>query len=193
MASGLRRISSALGRTERLVDDLLDVSQVIDEGVGLELEDVNLGNVVRDEVHRALAQTAGVDCHLSVSATEPIVGRWDRRRHRQLVVHLLSNAIKYGGDKPIVVTVDRAGEDAVLTIHDEGIGVAPEARAKLFDRFARFGSSRHYGGLGLGLWIVKEIVEAHRGQVAVWSDGPGATFRVVLPTGADHRSVGRSA
>jgi protein-histidine pros-kinase len=183
-AAGLRKVDRALRRTEGVVDELVDVSRIIGEGLELDREEVDLCDVARDEVDRALAQPRSAKCRFEALAKEPVVGWWDRRRVQQLVHHLLSNAIKYGSDKPVVVTVDRAGDDAILSMHDEGIGVAPEARSRLFNRFARFESSRHYGGLGLGLWIIKEIVEAHSGQITVRSSGAGATFRVVLPMSA---------
>jgi signal transduction histidine kinase len=70
---------------------------------------------------------------------------------------------------------------AVLTVRDRGIGVAPENRPKLFERFARFESSRQYAGLGIGLWLAKQVIEAHGGQIDVRGEGEGALFRVALP------------
>ena len=117
----------------------------------------------------------------SVAPPAP-VGHWDRSRIDQVVANLLSNAIKYGEGRPIEVEV-RAGERAAwISVRDHGIGIAPEDFGRLFDRFERCVSPRNYGGLGLGLFIVREIVDMHGGRVTVTSaPGEGSTFTVELP------------
>jgi signal transduction histidine kinase len=100
----------------------------------------------------------------------------------QITSNLLSNAIKYGPGKPVDVNVHAVEGTARLTVRDYGIGIAHEAVARIFDRFERAVSPRHYGGLGLGLYIARQIVEAHRGSILVRSEpGAGSTFTVVLP------------
>ena len=193
--AALLGIGAALGRTEFVVDELVDASRIVADGMTLKRQPVDLREIVQSECDRIRKPSGSADLDLTITSADPMVGMWDRSRLRQLVRHLLSNAVKYGKAKPIGVVLERNGEDAILTVRDEGIGVAPDDRAKLFDRFARFASSRHYGGLGLGLWFVREVVEAHGGRVAVSSDGAGAVFRVALPLAldSDHPRSGAAA
>jgi signal transduction histidine kinase len=94
----------------------------------------------------------------------------------------MANAIKYGAGQPIDVRVERAGDEARFSITDRGIGIAAEDQARIFGRFERAVSDRHYGGLGLGLWICRQIVETLNGTITVESAlGSGSTFRVMLP------------
>jgi len=113
---------------------------------------------------------------------EPARGFWDRLRISQVVTNLLANAVKYGGGKPVEVEFGPEGDAAFLVVRDHGIGIDPADQPQIFERFERAVSSRNYGGLGLGLYIVKRIVEAHGGTITVQSKpGEGATFRVQLP------------
>jgi signal transduction histidine kinase len=103
-------------------------------------------------------------------------------RIAQVVTNLLSNACKYGSGKPVEVTVEPAGERAVLTVRDHGIGIQTEHLERIFECFARAVPPRHYGGLGLGLYITRQVVEAHGGTIRAESEvGAGATFVVDLP------------
>ena len=125
---------------------------------------------------------ARAGCDVAIHADTPLVGRWDRMRLDQIVTNLLSNALKYGKGKPVTLEVHRVGEGVSLSVRDQGIGIAIEDQARIFDRFERAVSQRNYGGLGLGLWIVHQIVEALGGTVTVQSSkGNGATFTVELP------------
>jgi signal transduction histidine kinase len=109
-------------------------------------------------------------------------GYWDRLRIEQVVDSLLSNAIKYGQGQPIDLTVERDGRRAVLTVQDRGIGIQGDQLERIFERFERAVSVSAYGGLGLGLYLTRQIVHAHQGRVTVQSaPGIGAVFRVELP------------
>jgi signal transduction histidine kinase len=111
-------------------------------------------------------------------------GTWDRLRLDQVISNLLANAIKYGGGAPIEVEVAGVEDRARLVVRDRGIGVAPEDHAKIFERFERVAPGRRFSGLGLGLWIVRKIVEASGGSIEVDSQlGKGAAFVVDLPRG----------
>lgn len=150
----------------------------------LEREPLDVCELVNVEVDRARERLQRAGCAVSVSLSGPVVGQWDRARLQQVFARMLSNAAKYGAGKPIEVAVLGTADEAIVTVHDEGLGVTPENEGRLFERLSRFESSRHYGGLGLGLWIVREVVEAHGGHVEIVRDGrPGATFRVHLPLG----------
>jgi signal transduction histidine kinase len=99
-----------------------------------------------------------------------------------VVLNLLANAAKFGARKPIEVSVTRVGERARLTVRDHGIGVDPAQHERIFDRFERGVLSHNYGGLGLGLYICRRIVQSHHGTIRVDSEpGQGATFTVELP------------
>jgi len=132
---------------------------------------------------------ASAGCVLRFDPNGEIRGHWDRLRLEQVVTNLLTNAIKYGAGKPIDVAVERAPSLARLTVRDQGIGISAEDQARIFQRFERAVSTRHFGGFGLGLWISKNLVEAHGGRIHVVSQpGAGATFTVELPTGARARA-----
>jgi signal transduction histidine kinase len=113
---------------------------------------------------------------------EPTIGHWDPMRLEQVVSNLLSNAIKFGGGHPIELVVTGSRDEARLEIRDHGIGVASDRLPRIFERFERGVSSRQYGGLGLGLYIVRTIVETMGGLVRCEpTPGGGSTFLVALP------------
>jgi signal transduction histidine kinase len=143
---------------------------------------VDLAEVVRDVAAQFEAQAAKVGCALTVEPGGSAQGHWDRGRLEQVVANLLSNALKYGPGNPVYLRVDEHGGFARLTVRDEGIGIAPEALKRIWGKFERAVSDRHYGGLGLGLYITRQVVEAMSGRISVHSEpGQGATFVVELP------------
>ena len=168
-------------RLEKLVTGLLDVSRIHMGRLELELEEVDLAQAVAEAVSQV--EDEAVQAGSEVTARGgPVLGRWDRLRVSQVVTNLLSNAVKYGAGKPVAVTWGERGGTAWLEVRDSGIGIEPADQRQIFERFERAVSSRNYGGLGLGLYIVKRIVEAHGGTVGVESvPGSGALFRVELP------------
>ena len=112
----------------------------------------------------------------------PATGRWDRIRIEQVIANLLVNAAKFGEGKPISLEVSAQGDHARLRVVDRGIGIPEEHQSRVFDRFERAVPAHHFGGLGLGLYVVRQIAEAHGGRVQVESTpGSGATFTVDLP------------
>lgn len=169
-------------RLERLIVELLDVTLIARGHLAYHLEPVDLSEVVTDVVARYADLAEKTKSTISVSAPDSLVGEWDRMRLEQIVSNLLSNALKYGPGKPIEIRVEPLSETVRLSVRDEGIGIAEEEQGKLFDRFERLVSEHHYGGLGLGLWVVREIVDGFGGTIHVDSAlGEGATFTVVLP------------
>jgi signal transduction histidine kinase len=125
---------------------------------------------------------AAAQCSVTLEATSPVVGQWDRARLEQVITNLLSNAIKYGAGAPVEVSVRGDDERAWLSVRDHGIGIEPERLADIFGRFERGASARSYAGLGLGLYIVRQIVDALRGNIQVESEvDRGSTFVVELP------------
>jgi signal transduction histidine kinase len=167
----------------RLIERLLDISRIAAGKLSLELETVDLAALTNEAVGRLTEDLKRARCALSLRAAEPVRGRWDAMRLDQIVTNLVSNALKYGPGEPIEVIVSADETMARLTVRDHGIGIAPADQERVFRRFER-AASRGYGGLGLGLWIVHEIVMALGGLVRIESAlGQGATFVVELPRG----------
>lgn len=182
LAKSLDAVQRQVARQTKLINELLDVSRV---GLGrLELvpEPTDLVALVREVTARFDAELERTKTPLTVVTDDEVVGLWDKSRIDQVVTNLVSNAVKYGCGKPIEVRVEREEQHARLTVKDGGIGIAPEHRSRIFDRFERAVSERHYGGFGLGLWIARQIVEASGGVISVESAaGAGSTFTVLLP------------
>ncbi|RKH24756.1 PAS domain S-box protein [Corallococcus praedator] len=169
-------------RMAKLVNTLLDVSRIHAGRLDLELEEVDLAALVRDIAARFAPELATSGTRLLVHADTPMPGVWDRSRLDQIVTNLLSNAIKYGEGRPIEIRVEGDAVTARLEVRDQGIGIPVERHVRIFRAFERAVSSRHYGGLGLGLHIVNQLVERLGGSVRVESEtGRGATFTVELP------------
>jgi signal transduction histidine kinase len=165
-----------------LVDGLLDVTRISAGRLQLDLEDVDLAELAREVVARAEPEASRLGSPIQVEAEAAVVGRWDRLRLDQVITNLVSNAIKYGAGKPIRVQVAVEGDRACVTVRDEGIGIAAGDLKRIFDRFERAVSGRHYGGLGLGLYITRRIVEALGASIEVESaPAEGSAFTVRLP------------
>ena len=171
----------------RLIDDLLDVSRAISGKLRLEVKDINVEEVVRNAVEtvRPAMAAKGLTLEASYEPGLPPISA-DADRLQQIVWNLMSNAIKFTPEGGVIkVSVARAGSSVELTVSDSGAGIAPEFLPHAFERFrqAETGTRRRYGGLGLGLAIVRHLVELHGGTVSAESEGEGrgATFRVRLP------------
>jgi PAS domain S-box-containing protein len=169
-------------RLAELINDLLDVARISGGRMKLELEPVDLVELVREVASRFELEAERFDGRLEVHVDGQIVGHWDRLRLEQVVTNLLSNALKYGAGKPVSVRVEAQGDHVRLTVKDEGIGIDTAHLARIFGKFERAVSERHYGGLGLGLYITHHIVEALGGRIVVESQPrQGAAFTVMLP------------
>jgi two-component system, LuxR family, sensor kinase FixL len=164
-----------------LVAELLDLSRMRLGRFELKVEEVDLAELAREAVERLRGEAERARCELSLRVESPVTGWWDRLRLEQLVTNLVTNALKFGGEKPVVVTIDGDDERAWITVEDRGIGIAPQDQSRVFGRFERAAPAENYGGLGLGLYIAREIVEAHGGTIALESTpGVGTTFTVEL-------------
>lgn len=168
-------------RLRRLADDLLDVARIQARRLTLALTRFNLGALVAETVERFGDEFARAECTLSLTLADEVIGTWDRSRIEQALVNLISNALKYAPATPIAIAVTRINDSAQLVVQDAGPGIPLARQPHIFERFER-AASRNVSGLGLGLFIVKEIVEAHQGKVEVISEeGRGAKFIVTLP------------
>jgi PAS domain S-box-containing protein len=169
-------------RLAHFVDELLDVSRIRSGGFRFDFEPVDLGDVVRGVVARLEPDLERSGSTVSLRIEGTVRGEWDAFRLDQVITNLLSNAIKFGLGQPIDVRVSSFDDRARLVVQDHGIGIAPEARERIFTPFGRGVSARHHGGLGLGLYIVKTIVDGMGGLVRLESAAGGGTrFSVELP------------
>jgi signal transduction histidine kinase len=178
----LRRIRQKTERLEQLTTELLEVSQAGYGRMALHLAEVELGALVLRVLDRLELDLASAHCLVELSCPEPVRGRWDAGRLEQVVTGLLTNALKFGAGQPIEIRVSQAGGQARLSVRDRGLGIEPGRQAQVFDRFERAVPSTRYGGLGLGLYLARTIVQAHGGTIGLESQpGQGATFTVELP------------
>ncbi len=185
MPHALQQLRIAERSTQRLaalIEQILDASRVAAGGIELAPERVDLADLTRHVVERYRGLLTAARCEVDIVLQADVVGSWDRSRLDQVLANLLSNAITFGPDKPIRVEVARAPGRAVLRLEDHGIGIARQDQERIFQRYERAVSAHHFGGLGLGLYVARQIVEAHGGTITVASmPGQGATFTVGLP------------
>jgi PAS domain S-box-containing protein len=176
------RAARHIGRLGNLIERLLDVSRITTGRIDLDPEEMDLSEVVRDVSRRLGDSAKAAGTAVVVAADHPARGLWDRLRMEQIVTNLLSNALKYGAGKPVEVNLESDGTRARLTVRDCGIGIAAEDVRRIFGRFERAAPARNFSGMGLGLYITRQAVEAHGGRISVSSQpGSGATFIVELP------------
>lgn len=182
LAERAARAGRSALRLERLVNQLLDVSRITAGRLHLEPEPLNLSDLVKEVVNRFTEATTQPSAPISVHCDDQVNGRWDRLRVDQVVNNLVGNAVKYGQGKPVEVDLHGVDGQAVLRVVDHGIGIDAEHQQRIFQRFERAVAARDFGGLGLGLWISRQIVEASGGTIEVESTpGRGSTFTVRLP------------
>jgi PAS domain S-box-containing protein len=178
----LERCERQVRRLEVLIDNLLDVSRISSGRLTLQPEDVDLAEVLRDVAARFADQISASGSKLDLTVTGPVIGHWDRLRLEQVVTNLLTNAIKYGRGRPLQAVCEGTPTHGLVRIRDHGIGIDPEQLTRIFGRFERAVSARSYGGLGLGLYIARQIVDAHGGRIEVESrPGEGSLFTIELP------------
>jgi PAS domain S-box-containing protein len=179
----VRKIDRATKRMTFLAEDLVNFARM--KGTRLQLsglDDVDLVKIVEDMIEDMEDEISRSGSKLTVHASGPAVGHWERRRLEQVITNLLTNAVKFGAHQPIVIDIEAAEGDCVrLRVTDHGIGIPPHDQTRIFEPFQRAVSDRHYGGFGLGLWIVRQLVEAHGGTISVRSEPGSTTFTVELP------------
>ncbi|WP_438039122.1 AAA family ATPase [Sorangium sp. So ce128] len=182
LSSSLTSFKRQLGRLNLLIDSLLDLSRVQKGRLALTREPVDLAALVRDVVGRLSEQAELAGCALHVQAERAVVGQWDRLRLEQVATNLLTNAMKYGAGKPVRIVTDGDGAVARLSVSDQGIGISEADQRRVFEAFERATGLHQAQSLGLGLYLVREIVRAHGGRVDLRSRlGSGTTFLVELP------------
>jgi signal transduction histidine kinase len=182
LKAACQRVARCGDRLRALIDDLLDVSRIRTGRLLLECTEVELAALAREVAERYQPEIARVGSTLTFAPGGPIYGRWDRSRIQQVIANLLQNAIRYGAGKPIEIVPEQQDDVAHLWVRDHGCGIDPRDQDRIFERFERASGMIRKEGLGLGLWITREIVRAHGGSISVDSrPGEGAAFLVELP------------
>jgi signal transduction histidine kinase len=181
-STALARIERQVDKLSRLTDELLSVSRIDAGRLHLQLEPVDLVAVAHDVIERFGEEARRVHSALRLRAPSTLIGEWDRLRLDQVLSNLVSNALKYGRGQPVEIEAAKAGSVAHLTVTDHGIGIPPERLPHIFERFERAVAAGQYSGLGLGLYIVRQITLALGGSVRAESTpGTGSVFTLDLP------------
>ncbi|RMQ40867.1 Sensor histidine kinase/response regulator [Pseudomonas cichorii] len=166
----------------RLIEDMLDVSRIRTGKLSIRPSAFDLSELVSQVLENFSAQIAANDSSVSLYADETVIGVWDEFRIEQVVANLLTNAMRYGSRKPIVVRVYCENGEARVEVTDQGIGISEENLKRIFQQFERVTANHAVAGLGLGLFISEQIILAHGGRIVVESEeGKGSMFRICLP------------
>jgi PAS domain S-box-containing protein len=180
-----RRVAAVETQARRLsvlVDGLLDVARLTTHQLFIRIEELDLRQLVNGLMATMAADFQRAGCAVSVTMPGEVLGRWDRVRTEQVLTNLLSNAMKFGARRPIEMNVEATDTNVRISVRDHGIGISREDQARIFGRFERAVPTRHFGGLGLGLYISVQILRAQQGSLRVESEpGQGACFIVDLP------------
>jgi signal transduction histidine kinase len=180
-----------IDRIARLIDDMLDISRITTGKLTVQKQRFDLCDATRELLDRLALQIQAAGCPTELVCEAPVEGDWDRFRVEQVMTNLLTNALRYGQGKPMRIWVGRSGDRAVFQVRDEGMGIAAENHERIFQRFERAISANEISGMGLGLYIARQIVEMHGGHIRVESaPGKGSTFTVELPLVDSARQLG---
>jgi PAS domain S-box-containing protein len=180
--ASVSRAKDQTDRMRRLVDRLLDVSQLASGRLALDLAPADLGCVVKEVAERFSEDASNARCELRLKVADAVRTDLDGFRLDEAIGNVISNAIKYGAGKPIDVELRVDDSKAMLIVQDRGIGIPVEDLSRIFGRFERTSVSHNYGGLGLGLYIAKQIIEQHDGSIRAESrSGGGARIVIELP------------
>lgn len=188
-AFGPRQMGDMIERDERqiksmirLIDDMLDVSRMKSGHLSIRPSRVELMSLLERVVADLSLQASGIGTTLQLLPHGPLYGCWDEFRIEQVIVNLLTNAMRYGDGKPVEVSVEREGDFAAIRVRDEGQGIAEDDIERIFEPFERGVLSSESKGLGLGLYISRQLAVSHGGQLRVASRlGEGSVFTLVLP------------
>ena len=183
-------VDRQIGRLVLLFDELLQATELEAGPPDLTLEDVDLTELVHRVVGHLAEHLPEAARTVSVDGQPALTGRWDRARLERVVLHLVKNAVTFGEGQPITIEVRATPGGARLVVRDQGLGIAREDQARIFERFERAVPVSRFGGLGLGLYIARAVIRAHGGSIDVESEpGRGAAFTVELPLAAGGAAV----
>lgn len=183
--SGREQLALLRRQVERLtalVRQMLDVSRITGGRLEIVPGPVDLRVLVREVLDCFGLELRRRQVSVDFDAPDPVRGIWDGARIEQVVTNLVSNALKYGAGKPVEICVRAEPPRAIIVVRDFGLGIPADEQPRIFAPFSRAATATDYAGLGLGLWIAQQIVQASGGLIAVQSQpGVGSTFRVELP------------
>ena len=182
VSSYIDTASRQVGKLAVLVAGLLDVPRITAGSATFEFEPIDLGEILRGLEARFRPRLLKAGSVLTLDMCGPVLGNWNALRFEQAVSHLLDNALKFGAGSPVRVDLKTTSAVARLSVTDHGPGIAEEDLERIFHRFERAVSDRHYGGLGLGLYRCRSTIQSMGGTLGVQSTlGQGATFVIELP------------
>ncbi len=171
-----------INRLSRLVDDMLDISRLNTGSMSFKKSDVDLNHLIYEIVSRFSAQLESLGIPVLIESKKSIIGHWDHYRIDQVITNLLTNAMKYGDNKPIKIIIDGDELNALISVTDQGIGISDDDQSRVFQQYERAVSPNLVSGLGLGLFIVNQILVGHKATISLKSQlGLGSTFLVTLP------------
>jgi len=188
------RVERACRSGERLValvDTLMDVSRITTGSFNLAPSRFDLTVAVQEVVERFREHATRAGSTVTLRSDGVLDGRWDRLRIEQVITNLLTNALKYAAGTPVEITLSGTEHDVMVTVSDGGPGIPESAQERIFLRFERAAPMRNFGGLGLGLYVARQIVEAHGGEIQLDRLRPkGAHFVIRLPREQSPGSAG---
>ena len=178
VAKDQRQIQSMM----RLIDDMLDASLIRSNRLSIRPAPVELSGLLAKVIDDLRNQAMDADTPITLRAPEPVTSLWDGFRLEQIVINLLTNALRYGRGKPVEVSLHVLPDSARIDVRDQGMGIAEAVQQRIFEQFERVTDADGTGGLGLGLYITRQLVEAHGGSISVQSvPNEGSVFQVTLP------------
>ncbi|ABM36387.1 hybrid sensor histidine kinase/response regulator [Polaromonas naphthalenivorans] len=166
----------------KLIDDILDVGRISHNRLSVRPRPTELSSLVKRAVGQLSGQAAAAGVAVAVQAEETIQGCWDEFRIEQVVINLLTNALRYGDGKPVTVSLHAVPDGACIEVRDQGKGIPAGDQQRIFEQFERGADRISPDGFGLGLYISRQLVEAHGGSIGLESEaGKGSVFTVTLP------------
>ncbi|MDB5889518.1 MAG: hybrid sensor histidine kinase/response regulator [Polaromonas sp.] len=166
----------------RLIEDMLDASRVHSNRLSIRTEKVDIAKLLTRVAGDLSHQAEAAGCRIGLAADSSIHAEVDSFRIEQVVINLLTNALRYGKGKPVELVLRALPEGLLIEVHDQGMGISEENQNRIFEQFERAVGNDGTGGLGLGLFISRQLVKAHGGQITLTSSlGKGSVFSVSLP------------
>ena len=178
----LERVALVLDRYVKRATMLLDIARINAGRLSLQFEEFDFVEALQETVDTYAVEADFHRTELRVTTPSACRGRWDRLAVLQVIANLLSNAIKYGDGQPIDIVLSRGLSAVQLLVRDRGAGISPQDRQRIFERFEQVVTEQPRSGFGVGLWLVRSLVDAHCGSISVASaPGGGTAFTIELP------------